>query len=85
MADTIIVRVSELRARIQDARRDGADYVQLTISDPDEFDGDIIPTSLSIRSCRVNNLAVWNEYDDIDAVIEENQLPQESNAVIHLA
>lgn len=49
MRDSIIVSVSELRSLIQDVRRTGKNYVQVTISDSYEDDGEFYPAELSLH------------------------------------
>ncbi len=51
MRDSIIVSVSELRTLIQDVRRTGKQYVELTISDSEEFDGETYPAELTLCTC----------------------------------
>ena len=43
MSDSIFLRVSDLRTRIQELRRDGIEYVELSILDSDDDDGETIP------------------------------------------
>ena len=48
MRNSIIVSVSELRSLIQDVRRTGKTYVEVTISDSFEDDGETYPAELSL-------------------------------------
>lgn len=49
MRDSIIVSISELRSLVQDARRTGKDYVQVSIGEPLEDDGSgAVPADLSL-------------------------------------
>lgn len=52
MRDSIIVSVSELRSLIQDVRRTGKQYVEVSILDPldDEDSGETIPAELSMSA-----------------------------------
>ena len=50
MRDSIIVSISELRSLVQDARRTGKQYVQLSILEPldDSDGGEPVPAELSL-------------------------------------
>lgn len=51
MRNSIIVSVAELRSLIQDVRRTGKTYVEVTISDSFEDDGETYPAELSLCTC----------------------------------
>ena len=71
MRDSIIVSVSELRNLVQDIRRTGKQYVQLTISDGDEFDGETIPARLTLCTCDPSQCV---QFDEIYAPENEAEL-----------
>ena len=85
MADSRIVSVSELRSCLQDIRRDGMDYVELSISEPDEFDGDIIPSLLHLSGCKKHDDTMWVDYEPIESIDAENSIKEKSFAGIHIS
>lgn len=85
MAGSIIVKVSELRTRIQDIRRDGVDYVEISISDAEEFDGDILPASISFSGCKMQDDSTWIDYEDVDAVPNNEELLNKSAFGVHMS
>lgn len=85
MADSIILNVSELRSRIQDLRRDGIKYVELSISDSDEIDGDVLPPSLNFSGCTATDLDTWFDYEELDAVDNESELQERSFNALHMS
>lgn len=78
MSDSIILKVSELRSCIQTLRRDGIEYVELSILEPDEYDGDIIPATLEISGCKFNNPDFWLDYEGLEAVENSKELEEKS-------
>ena len=53
MANSVFLKVSDLRSCIQELRRDGIEYIQLSISDSDtDFDGDFIPLK-TVRNWKI--------------------------------
>ena len=84
MKNSIIVKVSDLRSMIQDIRRSGCDIVSLTINDTDNFDGDIIPPSISLSACR-NSSDVWIDFEEIEAIPNESELEKESLTAVHMS
>ena len=78
MSDSIILKVSELRSCIQTLRRDGIEYVELSILEPEEFDGDTIPATLEISGCKFNNPDLWLDYEGLEAVENREELEEKS-------
>lgn len=72
----VIVNVSELRSLIQDIRRSGMDYVEVSISDEEEFDGDIIPASLNLIGYRKSNPDVSVAFEPLDAVEDASEIAE---------
>lgn len=85
MKDSITVKVSELRSMIQDIRRSGCDLVSLTIHESDEFDGDIIPPSISFSACRSSSPDVWIDFEEVEAVPNESELDESSITAVHMS
>ena len=85
MADSIIVKVSDIRACIQEARRDGMDYVKISISDPDEFDGEILPACIDIAGCKLRNTGMWVDYDPVEAIPDNEKLLNDSTFGVHMS
>lgn len=83
MGDSIIVRVSDLRAKIQDLRRDGMDYVEVSILEPDEFDGETIPACIQLSGCKVRDTHLWTDYDPVEALPKNEELLDNSLSGIH--
>lgn len=78
MANSIILKVSELRSCIQELRRDGIEYVELSILDPDENDGDFIPATLEFSGCKFNDPDLWLDYEGLEAVENSKELEEKS-------
>lgn len=85
MSDTIVVSVSELRSRLQDIRRDGMEYVMLSISEPDEFDGEVIPASIALSACKAHDTNVWADYDEVESLPDNENLIKECCLGIHMS
>ncbi len=83
MSDSIFLRVSDLRTRIQELRRDGIEYVELSILDSDDDDGETIPASLEISGCKFNVHVFWGAYDGLDSVENSNELEEKSLSSPH--
>lgn len=83
MADSVVVRVSDLRAKIQDLRRDGMDYVEVSISEPDDFEGEIIPACVYLSGCKVSDTHVWTDYEPVEALPKNKELLDHSLTGIH--
>lgn len=82
MRDTIIVKVSELRAVIQDVRRTGSEYVELTISDSYNDNDEVVPASLSLCTCDSDECM---EFDPIYAPENESELSADMDEAIHMS
>lgn len=85
MKDTIIVKVSDLRSVIQDVRRSGCDTVSLSILEGEQEDGYTTPASISIEGCKSFEPDTWFDFDDVDAVPNENELIQKSVKAFHVS
>ena len=83
MADSIVVRVSDLRAQIQNLRKVGMDYVEVSISEPDEFDGETIPACLYLSGCKLSDTHVWTDCYPVEAVSKNEELLDNSLSGIH--
>ncbi len=82
MRNSIIVSVSELRSVIQDVRRTGKEYVELTISDSYEEDGEIYPASLDLCTCDPNECV---EFDPIYPPENESALSEAMDNALHMS
>lgn len=72
MRDSIIVNVFELRSMLQDVRRTGKQYVEVTINDELEDDGTgSVPASISL--CAFDS-SECIDFPEIDAVENEAEL-----------
>ena len=85
MKDSIIVKVSDLRSTIQDVRRSGCDVVSLSFLEPDEFDGEIIPASLSLSACKSAAPDEWFDFEEVEAVSNEDELVEQSLTAMHMS
>lgn len=83
MTDSIFLKVSDLRTRIQELRRDGIEYVELSILDSDEDDGEIIPASLGISGCKFNEPDFWFDYEELETVENSSELEEKSFSSPH--
>ena len=70
MADAVVVRVSELRSRLQDIRRDGMEYVVISLADADED----LPACINISACKSYDTQTWSDYEEVEAVPENEKL-----------
>lgn len=82
MRDSIIVSVSELRSLIQDVRRTGKKYVEVSISDTYEDDGEIYPASLSMCTCDPEECV---EFEPIEAPENESELANTMLEAVHMS
>lgn len=87
MRDSIIVSVSELRSLVQDVRRSGKEYVQLSILDPldDEDDGDAVPAELSLSAFNPNESDTCIDFDTIYAPENESKLSDKVSLAVHMS
>lgn len=83
MRNSIIVDVSELRSLVQDVRRTGMKYVQLSILDPlDDDDDDIVPAELSL--CAFDS-SECIEFENIYAPENESELSDSISHAVHMS
>lgn len=84
MRDSIIVSISELRSLVQDARRTGKKYVQLSILEPfyDPDDGESVPAELSL--CAFDS-SECIEFDSIYAPENESELDEQITTAVHMS
>lgn len=84
MRDSIIVKVSELRSLVQDARRTGKEYVKLSILDPldDSDGGEPVPAELSL--CAFDS-SECIEFENIYAPENESELSNSMIDAIHMS
>jgi len=82
MRNSIIVNVSELRALIQDVRRTGKEYVEVSISDSFEDDGEMYPSSLSLCACSTEECI---EFEPIYPPENETALAEAMMNAVHMS
>lgn len=84
MRDSIIVSISELRSLVQDARRTGKQYVQLSILEPldDSDGGEPVPAELSL--CAFDS-SECIEFENIYAPENESELNEQIATVVHIS
>lgn len=79
MSDSsIIVEVSKLRSVIQDIRRSGSDFVELTISPAFEEDGETYPKSLEFTAYKQSELDLLVEFEPLEVIENEKELKKET-------
>lgn len=66
MTDTITLKIDELFNQINQMKKDGMKYVELTILDEEELDGDIIPKTLSLSACKNKDNDPFVDYEMIE-------------------
>lgn len=49
--DSIIVRVKDLQALVQEVQKSGVQYVNFTISDSEKLNGEVFPAQLALLTC----------------------------------
>lgn len=87
MRDSIIVKVSELRSLVQDVRRSGKEYVQLSILEPlDDDDGSgAVPAELSMSAFDPNENDMCVDYESIYAPENESELSEKVSLATHMS
>lgn len=87
MRDSIIVSVSELRSLVQDVRRSGKEYVQLSILEPldDEDGGEPVPAELSLSAFDPNESDMCIDFDTIYAPENESELSDKISLAAHMS
>lgn len=85
MKDSIIVNVSELRSMIQDIRRSGCELVSVSINEAEEFNGDVIPASISFSACKSYSPDEWIDFEDVEAVPNEVELSKKASDAMHMS
>jgi hypothetical protein len=85
MDNSIIVSVSDLRSRIQDIRRSGMDFVELSIQPSEIDDGEFIPASLDFSASKSIDTSMWVDFEPIDALENEQKLKEISLTAIHMS
>ena len=68
--DSIIVSVSELRSRLQDIRRSGAEYVRVSLMEADED----LPACINLSACKLYDTNEWYDFDGVDALPNQSEL-----------
>ena len=68
--DSIIVSVSELRSRLQDIRRSGAEYVRVSLMEADED----LPACINLSACKSYDTNEWYDFDGVDALPNQSEL-----------
>lgn len=81
MSDSIIVKVSDLRSLVQDVRRGGMDYVEISVSEAD----DELPASLNLSACSANDTHTWVDFEPLDAVDNAESLQKDSFYGVHMS
>lgn len=66
MSDNITLNVKELFDQINKIKNDGMNYVDLTILDEEEFEGDLIPKTLSLTAYKHKDDCVYFDYEMIE-------------------
>lgn len=84
MDNSIILKVSDLRTRVQELRRDGIEYVELSIMDSyTDPDDELIPSSLEFSGCKFNEPDFWFDYEGLEAVENSDELQEQSLSSPH--
>lgn len=81
MSESVIVKVSELRSLIQDIRRSGSDYVEVSISEAD----DDLPASLDLSGCSASSPDMWIDFEPLDSVDNAQELLTKSLYGTHMS
>ena len=64
----VVVKVSELLAKVQELSDAGMEYVALTVLDEDEFDGETIPASLHFDAIESDDSFMSIDFEEIDLI-----------------
>lgn len=72
MKDRIIVKTSDLLQALQRVSSYYLDYVQLTVLDEDQCDGDTIPAQLHIEGSVSPDFEVSIDFNEIDLFCDDN-------------
>ena len=79
--DSIVVSVSELRSRLQDIRRSGMEYVQISFSEAD----DELPACINFSACKAYNTKEWTDFDEVEALPNNKELIKDCLVGIHMS
>lgn len=82
---SIIVSVSELRSRVQDLRRKGLDFVELTIYPSGISDGEPSTGSLEFSGSKRSDTSQWADFEELYAVEDEKELEEKSLNAYHMS
>lgn len=85
MTNSIIVSVSELKSIVQDLRRSGSDYVELSISEAEMIDGEQYPSELSFSACKSSDTDTWIDFEPLKAVENNQELQNKSLEAMHMS
>lgn len=66
--ENIVVPVSALLKLAKDLESDGMEYVQFSVLDPDEDDGEVIPASLSASGFKASMPDFRTDYEEIEHI-----------------
>lgn len=66
--ENIVVSVSDLLKLAKDLESDGMEYVQLSVLDPDEDDGEVIPASLLASGFKASMPDFRTDYEEIEHI-----------------
>lgn len=66
--DRIVIPVSELLSLAKELETDGMDYVELSILEPQDDEGEVIPASLWVSAFKSSMPEMRVDYDDIEHI-----------------
>lgn len=65
--DTIIVNLTDLYRIIRQMRKDDMAYVELTISPPEAYEGDVIPAQVALSGIKSSDPDFFVDYESVEA------------------
>lgn len=66
--DHIVIPVSSLISLVKELETDKMEYVSLSMLEPEEFDGDIIPASLLVSGFKSSTPNFHTDYETIEHI-----------------
>ena len=79
--DSIVVSVADLHARIKEIRRDGLEYVRISLfeAEPDPNPDYALPPRIDFDACKKSDTGIWVNFDSVDALPNNEELEREFN------
>jgi len=61
----LTLKISDLQTHLKEMKRDGMEYVELSLFDSEEIDGDIMPPGLSLSGFKSDESDMRVDYEEV--------------------